>query len=33
MPPRHSYYLEVLVKQDGVWKISDAMVMDIIHPK
>ncbi|HLI76898.1 MAG TPA: SgcJ/EcaC family oxidoreductase [Acidobacteriaceae bacterium] len=33
MPPRHSYYLEALVKKDGVWKISDAMVMDIIHPK
>jgi uncharacterized protein (TIGR02246 family) len=33
MPPRHSYYLEVLVKKEGVWKISDAMVMDIVHPK
>jgi uncharacterized protein (TIGR02246 family) len=33
MPPRHSYYLQVLVKKDGVWKISDAMVMDIVHPK
>ena len=33
MEPRHSYYLKVLVKQDGVWKISDAMIMDIVHPK
>jgi uncharacterized protein (TIGR02246 family) len=33
MQPRHSYYLEVLVKKDGVWKISDAIVMDIVHPK
>jgi uncharacterized protein (TIGR02246 family) len=33
MDPRHSYYLEVLVKKDGVWKISDSMIMDIIHPK
>jgi uncharacterized protein (TIGR02246 family) len=33
MQPRHSYYLEVLIKKDGVWKISDAMVMDIVHPK
>jgi uncharacterized protein (TIGR02246 family) len=31
MEPRHSYYLEVLVKQRGEWKISDAMVMDIVH--
>jgi uncharacterized protein (TIGR02246 family) len=33
MQPRHSYYLEVLVKKDGVWKISDATIMDIIHLK
>ncbi len=33
MPPRHSYYLKVLVKKDGAWKISDALIMDVIHPK
>ena len=33
MQPRHSYYLKVLVKKDGVWKTSDAIIMDIIHPK
>ena len=33
MQPRHSYYLEVLVKKDGVWLISDALIMDIIHLK
>ena len=33
MQPRHSYYLEVLVKKDGAWKISDALIMDIIHLK
>jgi hypothetical protein len=33
MDPRHSYYLEVLVKKDGVWKISDSLIMDIVHPK
>ena len=33
MQPRHSYYLEVLVKKDGVWKISDALIMDIVHLK
>jgi len=33
MQPRHSYYLEVLVKKDGSWKISDALIMDIIHLK
>ena len=33
MPPRHSYYLKVLVKKDGTWKISDYLIMDIIHPK
>ncbi len=31
MQPRHSYYLKVLVKKDGVWKISDALIMDVIH--
>jgi uncharacterized protein (TIGR02246 family) len=31
MQPRHSYYLEVLVKQSGEWKISDALIMDIVH--
>ncbi len=33
MQPRHSYYLEVYVKKDGAWKISDALIMDIIHLK
>ena len=33
MPPRHSYYLKVLVKENGAWKISDALIMDVIHPK
>ena len=33
MQPRHSYYLKVLVKKDGAWKISDALIMDIVHPK
>lgn len=33
MQPRHSYYLKVLIKKDGVWKISDALIMDIVHPK
>lgn len=33
MQPRHSYYLKVLVKKDGVWKISDALIMDVIHLK
>jgi hypothetical protein len=33
MDPRHSYYLEVLVKKDGVWKITDALIMDVIHLK
>jgi uncharacterized protein (TIGR02246 family) len=32
MLPRHSFYLEVLVKKNGVWKISDAMIMDQIKP-
>ena len=31
MQPRHSYYLEILVKKDGIWKISDALIMDIVH--
>ena len=33
MDPRHSYYMEVLVKKDGEWKISDSLIMDIVHPK
>jgi uncharacterized protein (TIGR02246 family) len=33
MDPRHSYYLKVLVKKDGVWKISDMLIMDVVHPK
>ena len=33
MQPRHSYYLKVLVRKEGIWKISDALIMDIIHPK
>lgn len=33
MSPRHSYYLKVLVKKDGAWKISDFLIMDIVHPK
>ena len=33
MDPRHSYYLEVLVKKDGAWKITDCLIMDVIHPK
>lgn len=32
MLPRHSFYMEVLVKNDGVWKISDAMIMDQLRP-
>lgn len=31
MDPRHSYYLDVLVKRDGVWKICDGIVMDLVH--
>jgi uncharacterized protein (TIGR02246 family) len=33
MQPRHSFYLKVLVKKHGAWKISDFLVMDIVHPK
>jgi uncharacterized protein (TIGR02246 family) len=33
MQPRHSYYLKVLVKQGGEWKISDVLIMDIVHLK
>ncbi len=33
MEPRHSYYLQVLVKKNGAWKISDSLIMDIVHPK
>ena len=32
MLPRHSYYLEVLVKKDGSWKISDSIIMDLVAP-
>jgi uncharacterized protein (TIGR02246 family) len=28
MAPRHSHYIEVLVKTDAGWKISDGMIMD-----
>jgi len=28
MAPRYSHYLEVLVKKDGAWLISDMMIMD-----
>jgi hypothetical protein len=31
MQPRHSYYLEVLVKRNGVWKITDSIIMDELH--
>ena len=30
MLPRHSHYIEVLVKQAGGWKISECMIMDEI---
>jgi uncharacterized protein (TIGR02246 family) len=33
MEPRHSYYLEALVKRDGEWRVCDAVVMDLIHLK
>ncbi len=33
MQPRHSYYLKVLIKKDGAWKISDFLIMDIVHPQ
>ena len=32
MLPRHSYYLEVLVKKGGAWKISDSIIMDLLAP-
>ncbi len=32
MLPRHSYYVEVLVKNDGVWKVTDSMIMDVVKP-
>jgi uncharacterized protein (TIGR02246 family) len=32
MAPRHSYYLEVLVRKNGTWKISESMIMDIVAP-
>ena len=28
MAPRYSHYLEVLVKKDGAWLISDSIIMD-----
>jgi uncharacterized protein (TIGR02246 family) len=31
MGPRHSHYLEVLVKKDGAWKITESMIMDEIN--
>ncbi len=33
MQPRHSYYLEVLVKSDNRWKISESIIMDEIQPR
>lgn len=33
MQPRHSYYLRVMVKKDGAWKVSDLLIMDVIHPR
>jgi uncharacterized protein (TIGR02246 family) len=33
MLPRHSYYLEVFVKKDGAWKVTDSIIMDQLqHP-
>jgi uncharacterized protein (TIGR02246 family) len=33
MLPRHSYYLEVMVKKDGVWKVSECLIADEVqHP-
>jgi uncharacterized protein (TIGR02246 family) len=31
MQPRHSFYLEVLVKRNGQWKICDSIIMDELH--
>jgi len=28
MLPRHSHYLEVMVKQETGWKISECIIMD-----
>ncbi len=28
MAPRHSWYMEVLVKKDGVWKITESLISD-----
>jgi uncharacterized protein (TIGR02246 family) len=28
MAPRHSFYMEVLVRKAGVWKVSDSIIMD-----
>ena len=33
MQPRHSYYLKVLIKEDGAWKISDFLIMEFVYPK
>jgi len=32
MRPRHSYYLEVFVRKNSVWRISDAIIMDELAP-
>ena len=33
MKPRHSIYLEVLVRQAGTWRISECLIMDVLqHP-
>lgn len=33
MKPRHSIYLEVLVRQAGTWRISECLIMDELqHP-
>ena len=28
MKPRYTHYLEVFVKKDGKWLVSDSMIMD-----
>ena len=33
MLPRHSWYMQVMVKKDGVWKISENLIADEVqHP-
>lgn len=32
MRPRHSYYMEVIVRKNSVWRISDAIIMDELAP-